>query len=581
MTNPRILVCTTFANRHWDEHASEMIGRFADLWPKEVGLFVELDDKTLVPSIMPIVNKRSGGIGKLDDDVRFQAFKAKYEKLDDPNDYRKQFFRFSHKIFALNDAAEVAKNEGWDYLVWLDADVFTEREIPMEKLLSWMPGEDEVASYLGRKDWPHSECGFMAFNMKKDNAGFLGEMLGDYYLDGQGLKEEQSDDSWLFDQCRTKGLYRKLPWKNLTPDAPGMNVWLNSPLQAYMNHHKGPVAKANLGNWAKPVAEQALKEANGQQNHRGRTVLEDLRQNPKGMQNLDVKIRNCVPDDEIRKNVSDNLALIPQWIPECKPNGETVVMVSGGPMLDIERVKHYANLGYRIVCVKHALERLLNAGVVPWACVLLDPRMHVENFVASPDPRVNYFVASMCNPKVLQRLLEGGCKVWGYHAAVGADEQQYVAKGTPYVAFGSASAVRGLFVCKALGFSRFILLGYDLCVLTKPDLNEKLPDGNKKYLEVVLEQPTWGGGKATRSFWTEGQFLAQVQELEKIVNDKMVEITAEGQGILPWMLEHKGKSKQWYKKVYSPVNKRRPHADDAIGSAGWRNRILRHLHPSK
>lgn len=581
MTNPRILVCTTFANKHWDEHAGEMLARFDKHWPKEVGLVVVLDDATLIPQIMPVVNKRGGAIGKFDDDKRFQDFKAKYEKLDDPNDYRKQFFRFSHKIFALNDAAEVAKNEGWDYLVWLDADVFTEREIPMEKLLSWLPDDGYVASYLGRKDWPHSECGFMAFSLKGVYKDFLPKFLENHYLSGTGASTLQSDDSWLFDIERKTwedGLFR---FKNITPEAPGMNVWLNSPLQAYMSHHKGPVAKANLGNWSFQEADPALKAANDLQNKRAAGVLDGLR-NPNGMQNLDVKIRNCVPDDEIRKNVSDNLALIPQWVPECKSNTETVVMVSGGPTLDLERVKHYANLGYRIVCVKHALERLLNAGVVPWACVLLDPRMHVENFVANPDPRVNYFVASMCNPKVLQRLLESGCKVWGYHAAVGADEQQYVAKGTPYVAFGSASAVRGLFVCKALGFSKFILLGYDLCVLTKPDLNEKLPDGNKKYLEVVLEQPTWGGVNTSRSFWTEGQFLAQVQELEKIVNDKMVEIVAaEGQGILPWMLEHKRKSKLWYKQVYSPQRKRRQHADDAIGHAGWRNKLLRPFHPSK
>lgn len=568
--NPRILLCTTFANRHWNEHAGEMLQRFDSHWPKEVGLVVELDDKELVPQIVPIINRRGGAIGLFEEDQRFKEFKAKYEKMDDPQDYRKQFFRFSHKIFALNDAVEVSTKEAWDYVVWLDADVFTERDIPFDKLLEWLPGENEVASYLGRKDWPHSECGFMAFNMKS-GAAFLQTFLELFYLNGAGAEKQQSDDSWLFDELRKT--FPAEAFKNLTPDAPGMNVWLNSPLQAYMSHHKGPVAKSILNN---SLTDKDVRERIAKQNK------ELWRNHPdglpvKGQQPLDVKIRNCLPHEEIRQNVSDNLALIPQWVPECETTNETVIMVSGGPTLDVERVRHYANRGYRIVCVKHSLERLLNAGIVPWACVLLDPRMHVENFVAKPDPRVNYFVASMCNPKVLQRLLESGCNIWGYHAAVGAEEQQYVAKGTPYVAFGSASAVRGLFVLKALGFSKFILLGYDLCVMTKPDLNEKLPDGNKKYLEVVLEQPTWGGVKTTRSFWTEGQFLAQVQELEKIVNDKMVEITAEGQGIVPWMLEHKRKSKQWYKQVYAPANKRRPHADDAIGTAGWRNRIFRTL----
>lgn len=559
---PRIMVCTTFANRHWAEHAEQMVARFNQYWPKQVSLFVELDDKSLMRNLEGTIAAHGGGMGTFDDDVRFQAFKAKYEPLDHATDYRKQFFRFSHKIFALNDAVVVAEEGQYDYLIWLDADVWTEEPISMGDLQKWLPGTDEVASYLGRKDWPHSECGFMAFNLKADGGVFIRSLM-DFYVNKDGNAEgqgaQQLDDSWFFDLRRKNWETNSRKFRNLTNDAPGMNVWLNSPLNAFMTHHKGPVGKMAM---------------QGQVVNDGPAPRPT--QSPRGPKSapLEVKIKNCLPHEEIRKNVSDNLALIPRWVPECRPSSETVVFVSGGPRLDVDKVRDYAHKGYRIVCVKHSLERLLKAGIVPWGCVLLDPRVHVENFVHNPDPRVNYFVSSMVDPSVLMRLLENECPVWGYHAAVGADEQQYVARGTPIIAYGSASAVRGLFVLKAMGFTRFIMLGYDLCHFEKPDLNERLPDGNKKYLEVALEQPTWGGGKAVRTFWTEGQFLAQAQEIERIANEKMLEIRAEGDGMVPWMLEHKKRNRTWFKTVYAPANKSRPRADAIIKGFPWRNRLM-------
>lgn len=559
-TQPRIMVCTTFANRHWDGHAAEMVRRFDAFWPKQVALYVELDDKTLMDTLAPVISNHGGGIGTFDDDKRYQEFKAKYEDLDHPSDYRKQFFRFAHKIFALNDAVVLAKEMACDYLIWLDADVWTEKPVTLEQLQAWLPGADEVASYLGRKDWPHSECGFMAFNLKNRGDGFVTDLMNFYCnKDGhaEGLGKEQLDDSWFFDLQRKRWqLELNHKFCNLTEGVAGMNVWEGSPLAPFMTHHKGPVAKVQLKEKAPTFNKNPATQGS------------------LGTKPLDIRIKNCLPHEEIRRNVSDNLALIPRWIPECQPVEEVVVFASGGPGLDMERLRQYDRLGYRIVCVKHSLERILAAGIVPWACVLLDPRVHVEQFVQNPDPRVNYFVASMVDPKVLMRLLENKCPVWGYHAAVGADEQQYVARGTPYVNYGSASAVRGLFVLKALGFSRFILLGYDLCHFTKPDLNEKLPDGNKKYLEVALQQPSWGGVQAVRTFWSEGQLLAQAQEIERIANDKMLEITAEGNGIVPWMLEHKKRYKTWSKTVYSPHGARRPAADAVVKGFPWHKRLI-------
>jgi hypothetical protein len=557
MDNPRILVCTTFANRHWNEHARAMVESMHRHWPQNVGLVVTLDDALLQPEISKIIGVRGGAIGSFAIDERYQEFKAKYAAKDHPTDYRHQFFRFAHKIFALHDACDLAtlSDTAADYVIWLDADVITEKDITPEALLSWLPREGEAASYLGRKDWHHSECGFMAFNIREFGARFIEGMLNRYYLSGGALDEKEQHDSWLFDVMRTNSEFWKgRPFRNLTEGKPGMDIFAASPLAEYMTHYKGPEAKDALA--SRPLRDGEWREISGP------NPIPVLPMN----QPLNVQVKNCVEHDVICRNVSANLAIFDQWLEPCAPDDEEVVFVSGGPLLDISRVQHYARKGRRIVCVKHALQRLLDAGVVPWACVLLDPRIHVEDFVAKPDTRIRWFVASMVDPKVTQKLLAAGCRVWGYHAAVGAGEDQYVAKGTPYIAFGSASATRGLFVMELLGFRKFLLMGYDLCHdAEEVDLNATLADGSKKYIEVPLTHQSWGGVTVDRTFITEGQLLAQAQEVEQIASQKMLEIRAEGDGIVPWLLYHKGEYKRWWKEVYKPKHSGKTPVDVWMG----------------
>lgn len=566
MDNPTILLCTTFANRHWNEHAATMVEGFHRYWPKNVGFICTLDDATLHEDIKPIIEARGGAFGVFEGDTEYQEFRRKYgphgvTHKDDPADYRRQYFRFAHKIFALHDATQFAKEHGADYVIWLDADVFTVKPVDAETLMTWLPKGDVVASYMGRVDWPHSECGFMAFNIKAGGADFIQGLYERYYVRGGGLEEQECHDSWLFDLMRTTSVH----WKdkfflNLTHGVAGMDVFAGSPLAPYMTHHKGPAAK------------QAL--VMGTVTQHGAPAMPTGAGEPSGRP-LNVEVRNCVADEVIRRNVSANLALFDQWLKPCRETKEEILFVSGGPLLDMDMVKMYAARGYRVVCVKHALDRLQAHGIVPWACVLLDPRLHVEDFVAKPDTRIKWFVASMVDPRVTQKLLSAGCDVWGYHAAVGAGEDQYVAKGTPYIAYGTASATRGLFVLEMLGFKKFVLMGYDLCHRRDDvDLNETLPDGTKKYIEVTLNHQTWGGDTVEETFVTEGQLLAQAQEVERIAGEKMLEIRAVGDGIVPWLLYHKKEYKRWWKQVYKPQHAKVTGVDALLGDAWNLKRFL-------
>jgi hypothetical protein len=91
------------------------------------------------------------------------------------------------------------------------------------------------------------------------------------------------------------------------------------------------------------------------------------------------------------------------------------------------------------------------------------------------------------------------------------------------------------------------LYGYDLCYPKKPNLNDKKENGRLRYEEVSLKANSWGNEQVERTFWTEGQFLAQLQEFEKLYLPKK-EITYHtyGDGIIPWMHRHYQLNERWH-----------------------------------
>lgn len=158
---------------------------------------------------------------------RFQDFCAEHVPYDYIN-YRYQVSRFAWKVFA-----QTRKDirQGADWLVWLDADVEISGAPDWETLL-W-PEAD--VCYLGRREWDHSECGFVAYNLQQRGEEVL-DTLREMYITYSVFGEQQWHDSWIFDRvCEQLGVTRH----NLSPEAKGRDAWEASPLAAWSYHMKG------------------------------------------------------------------------------------------------------------------------------------------------------------------------------------------------------------------------------------------------------------------------------------------------------------------------------------------------------
>jgi hypothetical protein len=535
MTVPKIAVVTTFPASQFEVCAAEMLATFKAYWPEDIKIYIQLDEmpeaqfNALNDRILDIVGDRSFIAGAWDDDQK--AFLERW-KDHKPQDYRADVVRFSHKVFALEKCADALKDTH-DILIWLDADVITKRTIDYDWLKEVLPDQGQIASYLGREGW-YSECGWVAYNLKCHGYELLKYMKEMYVSDS--FKELQTGwtDCHIFDYKRGNLLAKNLS-QFYVKDITDIDVWAQSKLAERMVHRKG--------NRKQIAHENKIKAQKPQSN-----VID--------ASDMKIKTKNCLDHKKICENVKINTAQIRAWATLTSPTYQDIVICSAGPSLSayIEEIRQRQNEGAKVIAVKHAIDTLKAHKIKPWGVVLLDPRAHVEGFVQNPDTEPVYFVASMCDPSVVSALNHNKCTVMGYHALVNAGEiKEMIPSDLPFSG-GSATATRSIALfADMFGYKTFHIYGLDLCHSQKPDMNEKGPDGQPKYMELNIGTHGHANKYFTRTFWTEGQFLAQKNEIENLLKDrKDLTIVVHGDGLAGWLYKHH----QALKKYQNEYNER-------------------------
>ncbi len=82
-------------------------------------------------------------------------------------------------------------------------------------------------------------------------------------------------------------------------------------------------------------------------------------------------------------------------------------VAAGGPSLE----DTYGSLSGYVAAVNGSCRWLLERGIVPNACGVLDPGEHIADIIEA-DKRVTYFVASICHPSVFDKLKRCHVVLW-------------------------------------------------------------------------------------------------------------------------------------------------------------------------
>ena len=277
--------------------------------------------------------------------------------------------------------------------------------------------------------------------------------------------------------------------------------------------------------------------------------LEDL---PKSLLNVPIIVhpRDCVPKDFIRDNIKSNLKLIDKWLGKFPMHKGNVILVSGGPYLNINKLKTHIrnNPTSKIVCVKHSYRTLVDNGILPWACIVLDPRpitgMSTHGVIRKDlfkkiEKKTKFFVASMTDPSVTKYLIKKGADIHGWHAfteslrdpaeqkktiknnSVTLNPDIGIPQGATLITGGTCAAMRALGIMHTMGFRFFDLFGFD-CNMEEPTEEQKKEttgaedeEPKPKYFQVGVD---------SIQYWTTGELLAMAQDCEKTFNEPVMEM---------------------------------------------------------
>lgn len=273
----------------------------------------------------------------------------------------------------------------------------------------------------------------------------------------------------------------------------------------------------------------------------------------------------AINQEQVNNNIKNNLHQISNWYDTLfYPNGFQAYIVSAGPSMEKyveqhnlkERMEH-PHRTFIVMCVKHALPRLLAMGIEPDFCVILDGRefddesTHGHNrkklFEKIPE-RTIFMIASMSHPGYANYLMTHGARVLGWHTSVDGLEgfQKTGQIREPVISGGTSSGTRCIGIATAMGIREITLIGFDSCHvnLTEDQLQEKDKKGRPKYMPVnlpiknpndaatpeemarisKLTEEFHNEGFAfeatlSKRFMTTGELLAQAQDFEKIFSN--------------------------------------------------------------
>jgi hypothetical protein len=458
-----------------------------------------------------------------------------------PYNWRMDAIKWCNKVYALTDLSlEIGEQEargGW--LIWLDADTVTTKPFSEERVLRLFKKGAELV-HLGRKDIDYSETSFIAFNLDYQSPHYLLADLRGCYDIGEVTAYREWHDGFIFERLLKIYIAHGLRVQNLSQGAEGLAAFAQSPLSQYMIHYKG-----NLKNNVEK--EEAVTTIPAQT-----SAVDTLDKTLPRKVPIVIKPKDSVPKETIVSNINENLKILDKWdmVRSCNINDEYAIIVSGGPSLDISKLKYLARKTKgKIICVKHSYPTLLRAGIKPWACVILDPRpvegTSTHGIVRSTlfdkvDPSTKFFVASMTDPSVTKLLKEKTDNIYGWHAFSQAIKDSIktkedgdalkanIGEDATFVTGGTCAAMRAIGMMHIFGFRNFHLFGFDCCMegeLSAEELSRTMEDGKKKYMRVETNG---------YEFWTTGELLAMAQDCEKLFNNKDIEMNVNvyGEGTL-------------------------------------------------
>jgi len=143
-------------------------------------------------------------------------------------------------------------------------------------------------------------------------------------------------------------------------------------------------------------------------------------------------------------------------------------IIGGGPSLvnKVEEIKLMKQAGARVWALNNTHDWLIEHGIVPDACFILDARPENAEFVKHARDDVTYYIASQCHPDVYNAL--SGKRICVFHNATeGAQEviEPITTGDLHLIGGGTTVGMKAIAIARFTGYRSIHLYGMDSCYM--------------------------------------------------------------------------------------------------------------------
>jgi len=201
-----------------------------------------------------------------------------------------------------------------------------------------------------------------------------------------------------------------------------------------------------------------------------------------------------IPDEKVLENISETAKIDLPIFKKCEPRSGAMVFVAGGPTLlnYLDEISARKKAGEYIITSNHTHDFMIEKGIIPDACLIMDPKERVKDYVKKPHKDCTYYCATVVVPQVMENLK--GFNVVKVLVAYGIenkdiDLQHRLYPNVPaksYLIGGTMTPLRAMPFATMHGFSKIEYYGFDSCYGAVDSL-PIIKEGEPGYAEALLD----------------------------------------------------------------------------------------------
>ena len=255
---------------------------------------------------------------------------------------------------------------------------------------------------------------------------------------------------------------------------------------------------------------------------------------------MDVDGTVNVEDETLVSNIRKNVEAGWQHMhPHPIQNTEIMVLCGGPSLNDFEdEIIKLRNEGMPMVTCNGTYNWAVERGLNPSMQMIIDARPFNKRFVEPVVDGCKYFIASQCDPSILEGLPKEN--TWLWHVS-GPDSRAKEVLNELYpdwwfpVPGGSTVMTRGLALLRMLGFHKLHVYGFDSCYRDDEHHAYEQPENDYNLQKRVVA--SCGG---TRTFLCDAWMFVQAQEFMQMVRvfgDEGPDLNVKGDGLIAHIIE--------------------------------------------